>query len=164
MFDFLKKNKKSVEKTLEIKNPIDGKVIRIEEVPDPVFAQKMVGDGFAVEPNSGIVKAPVSGEIVLQPDGLHACGIRTDEGIEVMVHFGTDTVELNGEGFSSEVNIGDYVEVGDVVLTVDIDLIREKVPSLVSPVIVTNPDICTLSEVDINAKQGETAQRATLNE
>lgn len=163
MFDFLKKNNKEELKAVVIQNPIDGKVMRLEDVPDPVFAQKMVGDGFAVEPFSGEVHAPVSGEIILQPDGLHACGIRTDEGLEVMIHIGMDTVELKGEGFNTDLHIGDRVKRGDVILTVDLDLIRNKVPSLISPVLITNPDMCSLGEINLNAKQDEDCISAILN-
>lgn len=162
MFKFFKKNKSKNNDFVSIANPMKGKILNIEDVPDPVFAQKMVGDGFAVDPIDGEIHAPVSGEIVLQPDGLHALSIRTDKGLEIMVHFGMDTVELNGEGFSTDVNIGDKVEKGDVILNIDIDLVKKRVSSMISPVIITNPDMCEISEINFDAKQDEAVIKAYI--
>ena len=125
MFNFFKK-KKNDEKKVSIASPVNGKVVKLEEVPDPVFAEKMVGDGFAVIPSDGEVFAPVSGEVTLQPDGYHAIGIKTDEGIEVLVHFGLETVELKGDGFTPHVKVGDRVNKGDKVLSVDIEKIKDN--------------------------------------
>ncbi len=125
MFDFFKKKKKE-EKIVSIASPVKGKVVKLEEVPDPVFAEKMVGDGFAVEPENGEVFAPVSGEVTLQPEGYHAIGIKTQEGLEVLVHFGLETVELKGEGFTPHVKVGDMVKKGDKVLSVDIEKIKRQ--------------------------------------
>lgn len=165
MFNFLKKDKEKSPETssVDLINPIDGKVVDLSEVPDPVFSQKMVGDGFAVEPSTGEVFAPVSGEVVLQPDGYHACGIKTDEGLEVLVHLGLETVNLNGEGFTPHVKVGDKVKQGDLILSVDLEKIRDKVPSMVSPVLVTNlGDGQSLSKVNFDAKQGEVAISVSL--
>lgn len=162
MFDFLKKKKKKEE--VSIKNPLNGQVVDLSEVPDPVFAQKMVGDGFAIKPNDGEVHAPVAGEVTLQPEGYHAVGIKTDEGIEVLVHFGLETVELKGEGFTPHVKIGDRVEAGDKILSVDIDKIKDKVPSIITPCIVANLEDNSLSEINFDAKLGEEAQRVIIED
>ena len=162
MFDFLKKKKKS--KEVSIKNPLNGQVVELSEVPDPVFAQKMVGDGFAIKPNDGEVHAPVSGEVTLQPEGYHAVGIKTDEGVEVLVHFGLETVELKGQGFTPHVKIGDRVEAGDKILSVDIDEIKDKVPSIITPCIVANLEDNSLSEISFDAKLGEETQRIIIKD
>ena len=161
MFDFFKKKKKE-EKKVSIANPVNGKVVKLEEVPDPVFAEKMVGDGLAVMPEEGEVHAPVSGEVTLQPDGYHAIGIKTEEGLEVLVHFGLETVELKGEGFTPHVKVGDKVNKGDKVLSVDIEKIKDKVPSIITPCIVANLEENILSEINFDAKCGEEVQTVTI--
>lgn len=163
MFDFFKKKKKE-EKIVSIASPVKGKVIKLEEVPDPVFAEKMVGDGFAVEPENGEVFAPVSGEVTLQPEGYHAIGIKTQEGLEVLVHFGLETVELKGEGFTPHVKVGDMVKKGDKVLSVDIEKIKDKVPSIITPCIVANLEENILSEINFDANCGEEVQKVTIVE
>ena len=163
MFDFFKKKKKE-EKIVSIASPVKGKVIKLEEVPDPVFAEKMVGDGFAVEPENGEVFAPVSGEVTLQPEGYHAIGIKTQEGLEVLVHFGLETVELKGEGFTPHVKVGDMVKKGDKVLSVDIEKIKDKVPSIITPCIVANLEENILSEINLDANCGEEVQKVTIVE
>lgn len=161
MFDFFKKKKKE-EKKVSIASPVNGKIVKLEEVPDPVFAEKMVGDGFAVMPEDGEVHAPVSGEVTLQPEGFHAIGIKTEEGLEVLVHFGLETVELKGEGFTPHVKVGDKVNKGDKVLSVDIEKIKDKVPSIITPCIVANLEENILSEINFDAKCGEEVQTVTI--
>ncbi|MDU5504252.1 MAG: PTS glucose transporter subunit IIA [Anaerococcus vaginalis] len=161
MFDFFKKKKKE-EKKVSIASPVNGKIVKLEEVPDPVFAEKMVGDGFAIIPEDGEVHAPVSGEVTLQPEGFHAIGIKTEEGLEVLVHFGLETVELKGEGFTPHVKVGDKVNKGDKVLSVDIEKIKDKVPSIITPCIVANLEENILSEINFDAKCGEEVQTVTI--
>ena len=161
MFDFFKKKKKE-EKKVSIASPVNGKIVKLEEVPDPVFAEKMVGDGFAIIPEDGEVFAPVSGEVTLQPEGFHAIGIKTEEGLEVLVHFGLETVELKGEGFTPHVKVGDKVNKGDKVLSVDIEKIKDKVPSIITPCIVANLEENILSEINCDAKCGEEVQTVTI--
>ena len=102
MFNFLKKEKNTV-KTLTA--PVDGKVIDLSEVDDPVFAQKMMGEGIAIIPEGNIVAAPADGTIVLIPETRHAFGMKLADGLELLVHIGLDTVNLGGEGFSALVVI-----------------------------------------------------------
>ncbi|PAB59802.1 glucose-specific PTS transporter subunit IIBC [Anaeromicrobium sediminis] len=134
--------KAKVAMTVETDNnfvsPIEGKIVGLEEVPDMVFSQKMMGDGFAIEPTNGLVVAPVDGTIETLFPTKHAIGIKSTGGQEVLIHFGIDTVTLNGEGFEALVKQGDKVTKGQKLLKVDIDSIKDKVPSIITPVIFTN--------------------------
>lgn len=118
--------------------PMSGEVKPITEVPDEVFSQKMMGDGFCVFPAEGKVVSPVSGRVTTLFPTLHALGLVTPDGLEVLVHVGIDTVKMQGEGFRALVAEGDTVQAGQPLLEVDIDAIREKVPSLATPVVFTN--------------------------
>ncbi|CUH94948.1 PTS system glucose-specific EIICBA component [Propionispora sp. 2/2-37] len=118
--------------------PLDGKVIRLSQVPDQVFSQKIVGDGFAIEPSHGEVVSPVDGTITSVPESKHAVGITADSGLELIVHIGIDTVNLQGSGFISLVTPGDHVTAGQCILRADLESIKPKVPSLISPVVFTN--------------------------
>lgn len=122
MFPFLKKGKK----TVIAASPVKGKVISLEEVKDPVFSGKIMGDGFAVEPEEETVTAPVEGVIVTIPDSRHAFGMKTKEGVEVLVHIGLDTVKLGGEGFTVLAEEGSQVQAGTPVIRFDSKLLREK--------------------------------------
>ena len=128
--------------------PLSGNVIRIEDVPDKIFAEKMMGDGFAIEPMGNIVVAPVSGEITSLFTTKHAIGITSENGLEILIHVGMDTVSLKGEGFTSYVKQGDKVKIGDKLLSVDFDFIKEKVPSIITPVVFTN--LTEESKLEIN--------------
>lgn len=124
-------------KDLKLLSPFTGLVRSLDDVPDQVFSSRMAGDGVAVEPWEGIVLSPVEGVIeVLFPTG-HAFGIRTSEGVEVLVHVGIDTVNLNGEGFQALKRQGDRVLAGELVIRFDLETIRSKAPSSLSPVIMT---------------------------
>lgn len=124
--------------TVTVLSPVSGQIKPITAVPDDVFAQRMMGDGFAVEPTDGRIVAPVAGELVNLFPTLHAFGLRTEEGLEVLVHIGLDTVKLNGEGFTAHAKQGDQVEAGQTVVQVDLDRVRPKVPSMITPVVFTN--------------------------
>lgn len=121
-----------------ILSPLDGRVIPLEEVPDEVFAEKVLGDGAAVIPENGNIYSPIDGEIVSIPESLHAYGIRSDAGIEMIVHFGLETVNLKGEGFSPKVKVGDRVKAGQLLCTADMDFLRSKGINTVTPVLVTD--------------------------
>lgn len=118
--------------------PMAGEVKPISEVPDPVFAEKMMGDGFCVFPTKGKVVSPVDGEVVNLFPTLHAVGIRTADGLEVLVHVGIDTVKLQGEGFRPLIAEGAKVTAGQPLLEVDLKRVGPKVPSLATPVVFTN--------------------------
>ncbi len=118
--------------------PFAGEVTELQYVPDDAFAQKMLGDGFAITPEENVVKAPCAGEVVQIFSTGHAVGIKTKKGLEILVHIGIDTVKLDGEGFTKLVENGDKVEVGTPLVEVDLDFIKEKAPSISTPVIITN--------------------------
>lgn len=124
--------------TFDFVSPMTGNVIALEDVADQTFAQKMMGDGFAVEMTKGNVVAPFSGEVTMVFPTKHAIGLVNKEGVEVLLHIGMDTVELNGEGFELKVQQGDIVTQGDLLVVVDIDYVKEQGKSVVSPVIFTN--------------------------
>ena len=142
------------DKGIKVFAPVAGRLRKMEDVPDPVFAKKVLGDGFAVEPLNGNIAAPVAGEIALLAETLHAFAIRSDEGLEVLVHIGIDTVKLKGQGFSSTMSTGDTVAAGDVVVTVDLDIVTPQVPSMMTPVIITNGGEFNVTEADLNADGG----------
>lgn len=121
--------------------PLTGTVKKIEDVPDPVFSQKMMGDGIAIEPTDGTVVSPVNGEIIQFFHTKHAIGIRSNTGLEILIHVGLETVTMNGEGFTGHVKEGDKVRVGDKLITFDLELIKEKATSTITPIVVTNGDI-----------------------
>ncbi|MUV36811.1 PTS system beta-glucoside-specific EIIBCA component [Lentibacillus sp. JNUCC-1] len=120
--------------------PITGKVTALEEVPDPVFSQKMMGEGVAIEPDDGTVYAPVDGTIIQLFETKHAIGIRAENGAEILIHIGLDTVELKGDGFTAFVAEDDHVKTGDKLLTFDIDTIKSHDKNPITPIIVTNKD------------------------
>ncbi|WP_370567509.1 PTS glucose transporter subunit IIA [Desemzia sp. RIT 804] len=114
----------------------DGEIIRLEEVPDPVFSEKMVGEGFAVIPTTEEVVAPISGKLYQVADNLHAYVIETKEGVEVLVHIGINTISLHGKGFQTELKTGMSVTKGDRLAIFDRSYLEEKDISLVIPVVV----------------------------
>ncbi|ANC79093.1 MAG: PTS sugar transporter subunit IIA [Bacillota bacterium] len=132
--------KKEVKKEETLIAPLTGKIVNIEEVPDPTFAQKMMGDGIAIEPTEGVVVSPVDGEIVQFFHTKHAIGIQSEAGAEILIHVGLETVSMNGEGFEGHVNVGDKVKAGDKLLSFDLELIKEKAASTVTPIVITNGD------------------------
>ncbi len=118
--------------------PAPGRMIDLSEVPDPVFAARSMGDGFAVEPADGTFRSPVDGELILVADTGHAFGVRTPNGAELLVHIGVDTVLLRGDGFRLLRATGDHVAAGDPVIECDLAGMSAAVPSLATPVILTN--------------------------
>lgn len=138
-----------------IKAPVSGKLITLDEVPDPVFAQRMMGEGFAVEPQGNIVSAPVAGEIMMIAPTCHAFAIRTPLGAEILVHIGLDTVNLKGEGFTVLAQEGQRVAAMDPVIEVDWDAVKDAVPSTVTPVVVTNGGDFELGSANLGAEFGE---------
>lgn len=119
-------------------SPLDGELIQITEVPDEVFSQKMMGDGFAIKPSSGEVVSPVNGTITTVFPTKHAIGITSEGGLEILIHFGIDTVNLKGEGLTALVDQGEKVKTGQPILKANIDEIKDKVPSLITPIVFTN--------------------------
>ncbi|HNX95854.1 MAG TPA: phosphoenolpyruvate--protein phosphotransferase [Holophaga sp.] len=123
---------------LEILAPFSGVLVPIESVPDPVFAQKMVGDGVSIDPISSELLAPTSGTVTQLHSANHALTITTESGVEVLIHIGLETVALKGEGFSPLVRQGDRVSVGQRLITFDPALVGRKAKSLLTQIVITN--------------------------
>ncbi|WHX80216.1 glucose-specific PTS transporter subunit IIBC [Priestia flexa] len=136
----------------DIVSPIEGELVPLSEVPDQVFSQKLMGDGFAIIPKTGTVVAPVDGKIVNLFPTKHALGIESTTGQEILIHFGIDTVNLKGEGFDALVAQGDEVKQGQPLLQVDLDFVKSNAPSTITPVIFTNLQADEKVEI---LKQGE---------
>jgi len=132
--------KEETPNTITLIAPLSGKVIPLEEVPDPVFAQKMMGDGVAITPTEGKVTSPVDGEIIQVFPTKHAIGIKAKNGAEILIHIGLDTVNMNGEGFTTHIQEGKKVKTGDLLVTYQLDLVEEKARSIITPIIITNSD------------------------
>lgn len=141
--------------TEEFVSPLAGTVLPLSKVEDQVFSQGLMGDGFAVDLKDGQVVAPFSGEIVMTFPTKHAYGIKRADGLEILIHLGMDTVELNGEGFECLVEMGDYVKQGDIIAKVDLDYVKSHGKSLVSPVVVTSKhefELEDIQEINLNEK------------
>ena len=126
--------------TEEVYSVADGQVVSLEQVKDPVFAQKMMGDGFAVEPANGNIVSPVSGTVSSIFPTKHALGLVTEAGLEVLVHIGLDTVSLEGKPFTVHVSEGQKVVAGDLLVTADLDAIRAAGRETSTVVVFTNGD------------------------
>ena len=131
-------NKLVNERQLSVKSPANGNLVDLTEVPDPVFSERLVGDGVAIEPTSNVFFAPVAGVITTVFPTKHVIAITTSGGIELMVHVGIDTVNLNGAGFELFVSEGQKVKVGDKLLEVELDYLKSRVKSLISPIVIIN--------------------------
>lgn len=127
--------------TEEVYSVADGQVIALEQVKDPVFAQKMMGDGFAVEPANGNIVSPVTGTVSSIFPTKHALGLVTEAGLEVLVHIGLDTVSLEGKPFTVHVSEGQKVAAGDLLVTADLDAIRAAGRETSTVVVFTNGDV-----------------------
>ena len=127
--------------TEDIYSVADGQVVALEQVEDPVFAQKMMGDGFAVEPANGNIVSPVTGTVSSIFPTKHALGLVTDSGLEVLVHIGLDTVSLEGKPFTVHVSEGQKVAAGDLLVTADLDAIRVAGRKTSTVVVFTNGDV-----------------------
>ena len=134
-------------------SPMQGRLMPLTEVEDQVFSQGLMGDGFAVELKDGQVLAPFSGEVVMTFPTKHAYGLRREDGLEVLIHIGMDTVQLNGEGFESYVQQGDHVVQGQVLAKVDIDYVLSQGKSVVSPVVFTSGQHIECQGQDVQYKQ-----------
>lgn len=132
--------KKEEEKEIVIVSPLKGNAMALADVPDPTFAEGVLGQGAAVEPSEGKVVAPADAEVTTLFDTKHAIGLQLDNGAELLIHIGINTVEMEGDGFEAHVKEGDKVKKGDTLVTFDIDKIKAAGHPTVTPVIVTNTD------------------------
>lgn len=151
------KNKHLVNKII-IASPINGEIIPLKEVKDETFASEMMGKGVAIKPIEGKVVSPISGTVETIFKTKHAIGLRSSDGVEVLIHVGIDTVQLEGKHFTSYINDGDKVKVGDTLIEFDMEAIKKEGYELITPVIVTNTiDYLDVLPMDLkNAKVGDT--------
>ncbi|MBK4765043.1 MAG: PTS glucose transporter subunit IIA [Pantoea sp. Brub] len=131
---------KPIDKMIEIIAPLSGKIINIEDVPDAVFAEKIVGDGIAIDPIGHQIVAPIEGTIGKIFKTNHAFSMKSKNGIELFVHFGIDTVELKGEGFKRIAKEGQKVNIGDTIIEFDLALLEKKAKSILTPIVISNMD------------------------
>ena len=121
-------------------SPLKGEVVLMQDVPDETFAAEVLGKGAAVEPSEGKVVAPADATVETLFDTHHAIGLTLDNGMEMLIHVGINTVELNGEGYKAHVSEGDRVTRCQKLITFEIPLIKSKGYKTITPVIITNPD------------------------
>ena len=161
LFDIFKKKEKTI---VTIYSPMNGKVIELKEVPDEAFAQKMVGDGCAIEPDRGIICSPIDGQLMNIFPTNHAIIFETIDGLEMIIHFGIDTVKLDGKGFQKLREPGP-IKIGDEIVKYNLDDIKDGVPSTRSPIIINNMEkvekieVLSLGKV---IKIGEPIMKITL--
>ena len=134
----------------EIKSPISGKVIELEKVNDPVFSSGAMGKGVAIEPIDNKVYAPFDGVIEFIADTKHAIGLLSDDGVEVLIHVGMDTVKMNGKGFDVKTKVNSKVKAGDLLLEFDKSVIEKEGYSLITPILITNADNYEDKQLNIN--------------
>ena len=125
---------------IELAAPVTGTIVPLEQVKDQAFAEKMLGDGVAISPESGSIVAPCDGTISYVPDTAHAIALTGPHGLELLIHVGLDTVKLAGEGFTAHVKDGDAVKKGQLLLTVDRSSVAAQGFDLTTPLVITNGD------------------------
>lgn len=138
MFDSLKKMFGKNAKTISLKAVEDGRTIPMDEVNDQTFAQELLGPGIAIVPSNGTVVSPINGTIATVMDTKHAVCIQGEDGLELIVHAGLDTVELNGKYYQTYKEIGDQVKAGDVLLEFDLEEITKAGYDVTTPIVITN--------------------------
>ncbi|CAL4318217.1 glucose PTS transporter subunit IIA [Buchnera aphidicola] len=134
--NFFKKKKNFL-----IKAPLSGKIINIKKVPDVVFSKKIVGDGIAIDPSDNKIVAPFDGKISKIFRTLHAFSIESKiDGVQLFVHFGIDTIKMNGKGFKCHVKENQNLKTGELILTVDLNLLKKESKSIITPIIISNTE------------------------
>ena len=135
MFGIFKKKNKNVE---EVYSPCLGKIVQIEDIPDPVFSEKMMGDGIAIEPSEGKIYSPFDGEIIQVFNTKHAITLKSNKGTNLLIHIGLETVNLEGIPFNIKVKSGQSVSKGQLLVDVDLEYIKNKGLKIITPVILIN--------------------------
>ncbi|MDN6195925.1 MAG: PTS glucose transporter subunit IIA [Atopostipes suicloacalis] len=141
LFDFLKSDKAEKTTNVQLHNPVDGRVMPISEVADPVFSEKMMGDGFGVAPKKGEIYSPVNGKVATVFPTKHAIGVKLANDIDVLIHIGIDTVELEGKPFEVLVEEGQEVSTDTLLVKVDLDALEEAGKEDTVIIAFTNMDI-----------------------
>ena len=150
MFGFFKAKK------VVVVSPADGDVVDLEKVPDEVFSQKLAGEGIAIFPRSNTFVAPVSGVVTKIFSTNHAFSIQTESGLEVLVHIGLDTVELNGQGFERLVEEGTKVSVGKPIINADLEFIESRGKEIITPIVLNADKELTFNSDNVRiVREGE---------
>ncbi|MDF2684234.1 MAG: glucose transporter subunit [Brevibacillus sp.] len=140
--------------------PLTGAVVPLSEVPDPVFAQKVVGDGVAIQPTEGLLLSPIDAKVTHLFPTHHAIGLTSETGLEILMHIGIDTVKLKGQGFTPFVAVGDQVKAGDKLIQFDPATLQEAGCPIVTPIVITNGDV--VAEKNVVAKANVQAGQEPL--
>lgn len=156
MFGFGRKKK-----NITIEAPMTGNAVPLEQVPDPAFSQKIIGDGIAIEPTQGLLIAPFDGHVVHLIDTKHSLVLGHESGLELLVHIGVNTVSLEGKPFTTHVKAGDKVKKGDKLIEFDIEAIKAAGLPVITPILVANGDV--VAELKVN-EGAVTAGSGTLME
>jgi PTS system beta-glucosides-specific IIC component len=143
-----------------IYSPIEGKVVPLDEVNDPMFSEKMMGNGVAIIPKEGRVVSPVNGTVNAVFDTKHAIGIVSNEGAEILIHIGLDTVKLGGKFFDAKIKVGDSINVGDLLVEFDIEEIKKAGYDVITPVIITNT--AAYAEISIETSKVDIKEKDQL--
>ena len=159
LFNF---SKKDSDNKIKLIAPVSGTTVNLSEVPDAVFSQKIVGDGIAFNPTGNVIVAPCAGIINKIFKTNHAFSMLTDGGIELFVHFGIDTVELKGQGFTRIANEDQRVSVGDHIISFDLDFLSREARSVVTPMIISNMNQVVSMSSEVNNKQVEAGESIVL--
>lgn len=147
MFHIFGKKKTILGNDLNVYAPVDGKVIPIVQTSDSAFSSKAMGDGFAVIPSHETIRSPVAGEVLLVANTKHAIGLRMKNGNEVLIHMGIDTVDLNGEPFEIHVQVGDILEGGQLLGTMNLSMVKNQGLATDVIVVFTNGDVNNLDSL-----------------
>lgn len=141
-FDFFRRAKKVTEdeNILTIYSPLAGEIIPIEDIPDEAFSQKLIGDGIGINPTGDTIYAPCDADDISIFETNHAVSFETADGLELIVHFGIDTVKLEGKGFERIAEDGSSVKKGDPLVKFDLEFMKENAKSVLTPVIISNMD------------------------
>lgn len=137
---FRQKVKNNSQKT-KILAPISGKLINLDDVPDEIFSKKMIGDGIAINPTGSLIVAPCNGIISKIASSNHAFAMRSETGLEIFIHFGINTIKLNGYGITKIISNRQKVYTGEVLLTLDLEKIRLKAKSVITSIIISNSEM-----------------------
>ena len=138
-------------------SPLDGWAASLDETPDPVFADRMLGDGVAIDPTGGVLVAPCDGVVIGVQRTRHAVTLRAANGAEILMHIGLETVGLDGEGFTAHVADGQAVKTGERLISFDLDVVARRAKSLITPIVITNGDDFAIADLVQNrlVKMGE---------
>lgn len=140
IFKLFKNKEDNTNSSNQILSPTNGEILELSEVPDEVFSQKILGDGFAIKSNDGVIVSPVDGTVEMVYNTKHAVGLKTNDNKEILIHLGIDTVKLEGKGFKVFVESGQKIKAGDKLIEMDVDFIKKNAKSDISPVVFTNLD------------------------